>query len=409
MSLSNPAGTVFDQLLEDNRGRDPKRLRLKFKLMGQSSFAFFRGACAVFARDWSRLSPPRPGPPILVCGDLHLENFGAFRDDERAFHFDINDFDEALVAPCAIDPVRCATSILLAANLWKLSALEANGLVLAYLDEYRAAVTSRPQARLEDVDAPRLESGPIGLILGKTALGTQSQLLDLHTERLKNGTRRIVRDKRKHPELDADVAEKVFSAVADYGRAKGESEAYRPLDATGRIAGVGSLGLRRYLVLVAGDGSSKSNRLLDIKEEGPSAWLPYAGTAALPSGSSEAARVVYAQRTLQANPTAGLDVIPIEGIDFRIREMIPAENRSSLDRFHQKPGKLRQAIIEAGRLTGLAHLRGAHALESGNVRTALAKWAAGAALDSILAAAARYAERTRVFYKEFVAETRETA
>ncbi len=37
--------------------------------------------------------------------------------------------------------------------------------------------------------------------------------------------------------------------------------------------------------------------------------------------------------------------------------MIPEENRSSLDRFQCKPAKLYQAIIEAGRLTGLAHLR----------------------------------------------------
>ncbi len=358
MTVSNPTGTVVEQILEDNRDRSPKLLRLKFKAMAESSFAFFRGTCAVFAREWSRLSPPRPGPPILVCGDLHLENFGAFRDDERAFHFDINDFDEALVAPCSIDPVRCATSILLAADLWKRPALEANGLVLAYLDEYRAAVTSRPHAKLEDAEAPRLDSGPIGLIR-QDGPRHPVRASGLAHRAAQERPRRIVRDKRKHPELDSGVADKVLAAVAEYGRAKGQAEVYHPIDATGRICGVGSLGLKRYLVLVAGDGSAKSNRLFDIKEERPSAWLPYAGTSALPPGSSEAARVVYAQRTLQGNPTAGLDVIPIEDANFRIREMIPEENRSSLDRFHGKPGKLRLAIIESGRLTGLAHLRGA--------------------------------------------------
>ena len=45
------------------------------------------------------------GPAILQCGDLHLENFGAYQTDDGEFRFDINDFDEALVAPCSLDLV----------------------------------------------------------------------------------------------------------------------------------------------------------------------------------------------------------------------------------------------------------------------------------------------------------------
>ena len=43
---------------------------------------------------------------MLICGDLHLENFGAYRTDAGDFRFDINDFDEALVAPASFDLVR---------------------------------------------------------------------------------------------------------------------------------------------------------------------------------------------------------------------------------------------------------------------------------------------------------------
>ena len=45
-------------------------------------------------------------------------------------------------------------------------------------------------------------------------------------------------------------------------------------------------------------------QLLDVKEEEPSVWLPFDGTSAVAPGGSEAARVVHAQRTLQAKPTA---------------------------------------------------------------------------------------------------------
>lgn len=392
-------GSVLVDVLRANEGRSPRMVRLKLKRMAANAFAFFRGSCSLFAAAWDEWKPPDPGPDVLICGDLHLENFGAFRDDAGEFLYDVNDFDEALTGPAAIDPVRCATSILLAAELWKLSPLEANGLVLAYLDEYRAAVKADPAV-------PQSWRGPIREVLGKTAMGSQSDLLDRQTERLKNGTRRIVRGKNKHPELVRARAAEILAAVRDYGQAKGKTEFYRAIDVTGRVAGIGSLGVERYLVLVSGGGSAETNRLLDVKGARPSALLRCLDLGEDPAAPSEAARVVQAQRTLQARPTAGLDLIAIGGRDYRVREMIPDENRSSLDRFQEKPAKLRRAITAAGRITGLAALRGALAVEGRDATADLTRWATGPALDSVLAAAARYAERTRVAFKQFRAERR---
>lgn len=407
MTAMGNGGSVLVDVLQANDGRSPGMVRLKLKRMAENSFAFFRGACPLFAAAWGDLKPADPGPEILLCGDLHLENFGAFRDDAGETLYDINDFDEALTAPSALDPVRCATSILLAAELWKLSPLHANGLVLAYLDEYRNAVTADDHVRLVDAAAPRLARGPIREILGKTAMGTQGDLLDRQTERLKNGTRRIVRSRKRHPGIDPARAGEILDAVREYGRARGEAEFYRAIDVTGRVVGIGSLGVERYLALVSGGGSAETNRLFDIKEERPSALLRCSSCRAEePAARSEAARVVHAQRTLQARPTAGLDVIPIGGKEYRVREMIPEENRSSLDRFHEKPAKLLQAITSAGRLTGLAHLRGATSEEGRDATPDLRRWATGPALDSVLAAAARYAERTRLAFRQFRAERR---
>ena len=90
---------------------------------------------------------------------------------------------------------------------------------------------------------------------------------------------------------------------------------------------------------------------------------------------------------------------------YRIREMIPEENRASLDRFRKQPAKLREAVDTAGRLTAWSHLRGAR-LAVGSSPTQdhwpeLAAWSAGAAIDAVLAAAARYAERTNHDYAEY--------
>jgi uncharacterized protein (DUF2252 family) len=405
VSARTPAGSVLIDVLEFNHDRKPKRVALKVERMAADPFAFFRGSCHRFVAAWGELRPPDPGPEILLCGDLHLENFGAYRDDAGEFLYDINDFDEATVAPCSIDLVRCAASILLAAEIWNLSPLEANGMVLTYLDEYRKSVTMPEHSPAIGATAPLLWRGPIRDLLGKTAMATQAELLDHQTELKRNGTRQIIRSKLKHPALGRSRADFIKEAVAEYGRAKGTEQYYEPLDVTGRIAGIGSLGLDRYLVLVAGGGSPETHRLLDVKECTPSAWLEILGDSPVAAfASSRAARVVHSQRILQSRPASGLDLIGVGGVDYRLREMIPEENRSSLAAIHRKPGKLKAAIETAGSLTGFAHLRGATASASRDVTTALATWASGPALDSVLAASARVAERSRRDHKQFRAE-----
>ncbi len=131
---------VSEEVLRFNQGRKPRFLRLKYRRMAHDPFSFFRATNHLFARSWSEIHPPDVGPAVLLCGDLHLENFGAYRTDQGDFRFDINDFDDALVAPCSLDLVRCVTSILLAAELWRLTPTRATGMALAFLDEYRAAV-----------------------------------------------------------------------------------------------------------------------------------------------------------------------------------------------------------------------------------------------------------------------------
>ena len=403
------ATSVLVSVLKFNEGRRPRLVRWKLKQMARDAFAFFRGSDHLYADAWPELRPPVEGPEIALCGDLHLENFGAYRDDEGELLYDINDFDEALVAPCSLDLVRCATSIFLAAELWRLTPLQASGMVLRFLEEYRSTVVGTDTRPAPDPRAPRLARGPIWEILSKSALADQADLLDRNTERLKDGARRIIRSKHHHPEPKPDRADAVRAAVESFGADSGRADFFKALDVTGRIAGVGSLGLDRYLVLVAGGGSSRTHRLFDLKECRPSALQPGATRPWPFPDESDAARVVRAQRMLQARPTAGLDVVKVGETPFRFREMIPAENRSSLDRFNKKPEKLRVAIEEAGLLTALAHRRGAGAFPEGGGVEGLARWASGPALDSVLAAAARFAERTRLAHRQFRAELRSPA
>ena len=95
----------------------PADLKQKHILMAKDSLAFLR---ATFYR-WMQLWPdvcPELGDAkvVLAVGDLHIENFGTWRDAEGRLVWGVNDFDEAYELPYAVDLVRLATSALIAAK-----------------------------------------------------------------------------------------------------------------------------------------------------------------------------------------------------------------------------------------------------------------------------------------------------
>jgi uncharacterized protein (DUF2252 family) len=90
-------------------------LDLKHRLMAEDVFSFLR---ATFYR-WAQLWPQTcasldNAPQVLAVGDLHMENFGTWRDAEGRLIWGVNDFDETVRLPYTQDLVRLATSALLA-------------------------------------------------------------------------------------------------------------------------------------------------------------------------------------------------------------------------------------------------------------------------------------------------------
>jgi uncharacterized protein (DUF2252 family) len=391
------AGSIFDQIVRFNSDREPDLVRLKMARIDSSVFAFFRGTDELFSKAWRDLQPRDSGPALLCSGDLHLENFGACQTEDGDFRFEINDFDEALIAPCSFDLVRCTTSILLAGEIWMLSPLEATGIALVFLDRYRESVVETVKTGKLGEIAPRNGTGPVWDLLNKTALGTQQGLLDQLTIRKKHGDRLIENFTGKHPPVDRKVAARVKQAVEDLGiRLKRKNE-YHVLDVTGRIAGIGSLGMRRYVVLIEGDGSPDGNRLLDLKEARPSVVVSAAGIPQPRKYPSEAERIVAAQLRLQTKPARGLATVKIDGRSFRVRELVSEEHRSKLDHLQKKPAKLREAVATVGRLVGWSQLRGM----PGSRWPSLARWTTGPGIDTLLAAAVRFADLTRAQYLEY--------
>ena len=93
-------------------GRVPALIKLKYQLMAQSPFGYFRGAVPVMAADLAVL--PSTGIVSQLCGDAHVRNLGAYAAPDGRLVFDINDFDETIRGPFEWDLKRMAASLVLA-------------------------------------------------------------------------------------------------------------------------------------------------------------------------------------------------------------------------------------------------------------------------------------------------------
>jgi hypothetical protein len=90
-------------------------LRVKHERMRESPFVFLRGTFYRWLQQWPRNCPKQlDAPAVLAVGDLHIENFGTWRDAEGRLVWGVNDVDEACRLPYTQDLVRLATSALLA-------------------------------------------------------------------------------------------------------------------------------------------------------------------------------------------------------------------------------------------------------------------------------------------------------
>ena len=116
MTPITEATSGYEAWLADalNASLDPADLRRKHLLLADphDPFPFFRGTYYRWTQWWSQSAGSvADAPVVLAVGDLHVENFGTWRDADGRLCWGVNDFDEADELPYTNDLVRLATSI----------------------------------------------------------------------------------------------------------------------------------------------------------------------------------------------------------------------------------------------------------------------------------------------------------
>lgn len=321
---------------------DRADLAAKHAAMEADEFAFLR---ATFYR-WAELfqtacADLTRAPRVLGVGDVHLENFGTWRDAEGRLVWGVNDFDEACPIPYTNDLVRLASSAWIASNADRLS-LRSNAACSSILDGYKEGlaaggspfVLSERNRWLRDAVTSGFRD-PAGY-WGKFALlpdveRTPPQVMKLLREAMPQG------------------AEEGFRVVH-------------------RRAGLGSLGRPRYTAIAQWKGGNVSREAKSIL---PSVWR-------FPQDRNVAERSYYREiADLAARaPDPFLDVRS----DWLIRRISPYCSRIELRQLPRKRDEARLLFAMGWELANVhVGARGARARIGVDLDRRKAKWLSNAA------------------------------
>jgi hypothetical protein len=135
---------------------DEEDLAEKHKKMTDGAFQFLRASYWRWAETILDTCPElKNGPEVLAVGDIHLENFGTWRDAEGRLVWGVNDFDEAAHMPYAIDLVRLAASAVLAVAQIKVKGVTPDLICDSILQGYHDGIAAEtPKPFVLDRDNP---------------------------------------------------------------------------------------------------------------------------------------------------------------------------------------------------------------------------------------------------------------
>jgi uncharacterized protein (DUF2252 family) len=389
------------------RNADQNRLKsllpIRYGRLLDSPWTFLRGSPIVMAHDLAQT--PVTGLRAWICGDAHLDNFGGFATPERRFIFDLTDFDEALEGPWEWDIKRLAASIVVAGRCSGLSDQACHSAAEACLRTYRERMRELANERFLDAWYSRLDAADaveqfddermIDQVTRKAHRRTNAGALPALAEPVDRGYRladdpplvcHLTQSLRHFPDVWA-----AYRTSLEVDR-RALLDRYRLVDVARKVVGVGSVGLRCFVVLLLGN-TDDDPLFLQLKEARPSILESH--LARSPFGN-HGMRVVSGQRILQAASDLFLGWTRAGRVDYYVRQLrdmkfgVPALELAAAD------------LTAYGKLCGWSLAR-AHAC-SGDPARIGGYLGRGRAFDrAVIAFAIAYADQTERDYAQLVA------
>jgi uncharacterized protein (DUF2252 family) len=355
---------ALEVIQQQNSLRLAELLPIRHTRMAVSPWTFFRGAAAVMAADLA--TGPHTGLEVQLCGDAHALNFGLWATPERNLSFDLRDFDETLRGPFEWDVKRLAASLVVIARENALPSATGGAAVTAAISGYRRRMRRYATAGELDIwydrkDVDDLvnffvseERGQLTAHIQRQASRRTSRGAFRKLTEVVDGQSRIREEPPFRVRLATDQFELATDVLATYRRSLPEHvqhllDRYAVVDVVRQVVGVGSVGMRVYLMLLQGR-NGHDPLFLQVKQAGPSVYERHLS----PRAGNHGARVVTGKRMLQSAADIFAGWTSARGLDFYVRQfrdmkVIPDSARIA--------PRLVEFAAACGEVLGRAHAR----------------------------------------------------
>jgi hypothetical protein len=236
----------FEQWLAKRLPVVRRDLALKHALMAKAHFPFFRATFYRWLQHWPDVChEAAKAPVVLGVGDLHIENFGTWRDEEGRLIWGVNDLDEAFPAAYTLDLVRLTTSA-----------------YLAIAGDHLGLTRREAAEAIEEGYRDAIAAGGKPFVLAEH----HQWLRLLATSKLRDPVR-FWEKMQQNPPYPAKPPQEARKLIEE-----SFPSPKRPYELKRRIAGLGSLGHPRILALSSWQGAFIAREAKGIRT---SAWVWY--------------------------------------------------------------------------------------------------------------------------------------
>jgi len=319
-------------ILAQNQVRDPELVPIRHQRMAVSAWNYYRGAAAVMAADLA--SQAHSGLEVQLCGDAHVLNFGLWATPERNLSFDLRDFDETLPGPFEWDVKRFAASLVVAARENRVKPRQAAAAVTAGVEA--SSRRMRRYATMPELDIwydgihvdgfisyfEPADRGRVSIHIERKRQRRTSRGAFAKLTTMAAGRPRITEEPPVRVTIgDDEQAELVDRLLAEYRLTLQDDrrslfDRFTETDAVRQVVGVGSVGMRVYLVLLEGR-TGADPLFLQVKQAGPSVYEAHTQPSRY---RHHGARVINGKRLIQSATDIFAGWGSFHGRDYYVRQ-----------------------------------------------------------------------------------------
>jgi uncharacterized protein (DUF2252 family) len=267
-----------------------------------------------------------------------------------------------------------------------------------FLKTYSATLAGGKAISIE----PRTAKGIVCDFLTSATKSSYKDLLKKRTVSKKKSIMLSLEDER-HFKLDKKLRAELKAHIGDWIQTSSDGPYnYKVISAVFRLAGTGSIGVKRYLFLLKSTNTKNKYLLLDMKQARSSSVLPHVPVQQL-QWATEADRVIGIQRRLQNVPAALLSTTTFRGDSYIIQELQPVKDTIKF-KLLKNYRDMYQVVSDMAALTASAQLRSGGVQASGTIDELAAFGTDQGWQKAVISYAQAYAATTKKYYRQYLTD-----